>query len=422
MAGFTIRLPRQGGEEDGDYGSEAGGEEEYDAEGNPIGVGKPYRIVQGKPYLIENNELVTEENAKGNEKVDEWGNLLGGRQFKAVTFVIPTRHPKRLYMLALDAARTSGFKDSLTYFRRNPLAYKLSCTQAEKEYLIGIGKLGTHLKTRSVTLITARSAYKSHGAKMVVDGRWVIDDYDEEKGAQEAAARGAKPGDLVGDLFPPPPKEDATELYNAGLGNAPGQGLGVYRAGGPTTIFGGSGLGPFSDGPLNAVRKSLLTRDGLNEENWMAVIAERVLAADEEWKKWRADNLKTLPLYEATLGGSGIPGDVNGKRRRRETSPPRGVREAHTGLVFHRADTQPTRCQWVEVDQAEETHSARNGISPGRCLRGKLVGSNAFGLAWVDTVMDTPWTAEPSDTGSHGDVRRIEEEERRKLWASIPES
>jgi chromatin structure-remodeling complex protein RSC7 len=72
-----------------------------------------------------------------------------------------------MYMLAIDAARTSGFRDSLYYFRRNPKAYKLNASQTEKDYLIAEGKLGGHLKTRSVTLITARSAYKLHGAKMI---------------------------------------------------------------------------------------------------------------------------------------------------------------------------------------------------------------------------------------------------------------
>jgi chromatin structure-remodeling complex protein RSC7 len=71
-------------------------------------------------------------------------------------------------MLAIDAARTSGFRDSLYYFRRNLLAFKLNATQPEKEHLIEAGKLGAHLKTRSVTLITARSAFKLHGSKMVV--------------------------------------------------------------------------------------------------------------------------------------------------------------------------------------------------------------------------------------------------------------
>lgn len=93
--------------------------------------------------------------------------MVAGRRFKSQTFVLPNRHPERKYMLAIDAARTSGFRDSLYYFRRNPLALKQNATQWEKDHLIEVGKLGSHLKTRSVTLVTARSAYKLHGAKML---------------------------------------------------------------------------------------------------------------------------------------------------------------------------------------------------------------------------------------------------------------
>ena len=80
-------------------------------------------------------------------------------------------------MLAIDAARTSGFRDSLYYFRRNAFALKLIATQPEKDYLIEQGKLGSHLRTRSVTLITARSAYKLHGSKMLIGAStqiWIV--------------------------------------------------------------------------------------------------------------------------------------------------------------------------------------------------------------------------------------------------------
>jgi chromatin structure-remodeling complex protein RSC7 len=73
-----------------------------------------------------------------------------------------------MFMLAIDAARTSGFRDSLYYFRRNPLAHKLNATQWEKEFLIEQGKLGTHLRTRSVTLVSARTVFKLHGAKTIL--------------------------------------------------------------------------------------------------------------------------------------------------------------------------------------------------------------------------------------------------------------
>jgi len=155
------------GDEAGEEGSEGGG---------PIGGGRPFRRINGKVYVIEGDEFVTEDDPKGDTKIDAAGRLLGGRRFKAQTFNLPQRHPEKMFMLAIDAARTSGFRDSLYYFRRNPLAFKLNATQPEKDHLIEIGKLGPHLRTRSVTLITARSAYKLHGAKMLL-GTQVVPSY-----------------------------------------------------------------------------------------------------------------------------------------------------------------------------------------------------------------------------------------------------
>ena len=70
-------------------------------------------------------------------------------------------------MLSIDAARTSGFRDSLYYFRRNPSVVKLTLSQPEKEHLISLGRLSNNLKSRSVTMIAVRSAFKVHGSKMI---------------------------------------------------------------------------------------------------------------------------------------------------------------------------------------------------------------------------------------------------------------
>jgi chromatin structure-remodeling complex protein RSC7 len=132
------------------------------------------------------------------------------------------------------------------------------------------------------------------------DGKWVEDDYYEEKSLEEITARGLKAGDPVGEL--PDPSSHTSETAalaattKAGLlaqsKADKGGALGIYRAGGPTTLFGGPGWGPYSDGPLNAVRKSLLNRDGLNEENWMFVAAQRTVEAAGEWAKIRKEALK----------------------------------------------------------------------------------------------------------------------------------
>lgn len=106
----------------------------------------------------------------GNTKIDVNGNLVGAREFKTNTFTVPTRKNDVKYMLAIDCARACGYRDSLYYFRRNPMMLKLNLSQAEKEYLIDLGKLHTNLRHRSVTMVTARSAFKQHGAKIVRSG------------------------------------------------------------------------------------------------------------------------------------------------------------------------------------------------------------------------------------------------------------
>ncbi|KAF8635673.1 hypothetical protein AX15_000299 [Amanita polypyramis BW_CC] len=430
--GLTIKLPRRGDEE-GEGGTEEGeaddtGTKETEAkepeakegtpaeaevEEGPIGGGKPFRRIQDKIYVIDGDEYVTGDDPKGDEKIDKSGSLLGGRRFKASTFLLPNRHPQRYYMLAIDAARTSGFRDSLYYFRRNALALKLNATQAEKDYLISEGKLGSHLRTRSVTLVTARSAFKLHGSKTLIDGRWVVDDYYEDKVLEEITVKGLKAGDLVGELPDPnAPRHTDESSALAGVGGTGGgkaergSGGGIYRAGGPTTIFGGSGLGPYSDGPLNAVRKSLLSRDGVTEENWMYMVATRVLEAGEEWARCRKDALKAWSGIDAMGGGDGTPqpiygsgkgkeaeeeGEVDEKenvgepsaKKRKATDDkderPLGVYEPHTGMIQYRTDTQPTRSRWEVLPDSQ----ARK-----RVLGGTKAGNGAWALAWVDTVME----------------------------------
>jgi chromatin structure-remodeling complex protein RSC7 len=43
-----------------------------------MGGGKPFRVIQGKVYVIDGDELVTEDDPKGDTKIDKNGNLLGG--------------------------------------------------------------------------------------------------------------------------------------------------------------------------------------------------------------------------------------------------------------------------------------------------------------------------------------------------------
>lgn len=183
----------------------------------------------------------------------------------------------------------------------------------------------------------------------------MTDDYYEAKVLEEITGRGLKAGDLVGELPDPNAAHHNNELsaLNAGAGTNKnergGGGGGLYRAGGPTTIFGGSGLGPFSDGPLNAVRKSLLSRDGVAEDNWIWMMATRVNEANEAWSKQRKEAVKSM---QNLMGGTTQPitakpsqGDANvqdngthnpsstKKRKIAERTPVLGAYEPHSNII-----------------------------------------------------------------------------------------
>ena len=91
---LTIRLPGRAEEDAEREASEVGREspavggteevvEEKEKEKEkekevPMGGGKPFRKIQGNVYVIENDEFVTDDDPKGDTKIDSNGNLLGG--------------------------------------------------------------------------------------------------------------------------------------------------------------------------------------------------------------------------------------------------------------------------------------------------------------------------------------------------------
>ena len=91
---LLIRLPKRGDDDadvDGDAdieGGDADVEEGTPLDGDveqlvvekevPMGGGKPFRKIQGQVYIIDGDEFVTEDNPIGDEKIDQFGNLLGG--------------------------------------------------------------------------------------------------------------------------------------------------------------------------------------------------------------------------------------------------------------------------------------------------------------------------------------------------------
>lgn len=198
----------------------------------------------------------------------------------------------------------------------------------------------------------------------------MTDDYYEEKALAEISEKGFKAGEFVGELPDPTTHNEASALGGAGLGGGGGSKAdrgagGIYRAGGPTTIFGGSGWGPFSDGPLNAVRKSLLSRDNVTEENWMLMMAARVREADEEWEKWRQEARKVPEGVQGVYMGdavlaNGLPARVNGSKSK---SVQRTVQEEE-GVVVDDGEYQEGYPKRKKVVGFETETEAANSNAP----------------------------------------------------------
>ena len=151
--------------------------------------------VKGVEYTVGDDELIIPGDEKGDAKVDEDGNLLGGvlnvhikdpansggREYKLVTFKSESRrNPNRVYALTIDAARACGYTDSLAFLRRVPQVsselgspllsvqvLKLACNSEEREMLIQIGRVTGNLKNRMVTMVTMRNIFKLMGARVI---------------------------------------------------------------------------------------------------------------------------------------------------------------------------------------------------------------------------------------------------------------
>ncbi|KAM0748738.1 hypothetical protein T439DRAFT_382510 [Meredithblackwellia eburnea MCA 4105] len=165
---------------------------------------KETKVIKGTTYTIIDDEIQLEVDERGEAKIDADGNLLGDRKYTVATFTSPMRqNPNKVYMLSIDAARASGFRDSLYFFRKNPLIHKLSCSQHEKDRLIDMGKLSANLKSRSVTMVSARNCFKIMGAVFVANGKHVFDDYYEDR----VLAAGHKPGEPA-NVTPYDPERD----------------------------------------------------------------------------------------------------------------------------------------------------------------------------------------------------------------------
>ncbi|SCZ89461.1 BZ3500_MvSof-1268-A1-R1_Chr9g10417 [Microbotryum saponariae] len=386
-----------------------------------------------------------DDDPRGDAKVDALGNLLGGeshraghehrcdltshsvgaagRQYKTKAFTSSMRpNPKKLYMFSIDTARAAGFRDSLYFFRRHPTVHKITIGQAEKDKLIAEGKLSLSMKSRIVTMVTARNVFKVLGAEFIKNGKYVFDDYYEDK----ALAEGHQPGEQASnDPVEPTEAETAAASASASAAapattttstststkrSAPRDEY-ISIAGGGTT-FGGIGLQPFAK-TWDPTAKKARPPAHLNMEIWMLEYAKAVRRQDVELSNIRRANVGQVHLNPSGLIGDreedawleveeDVPSDeetaeermdVGPERRRRVRvyNPLRGIYEPETNIPHVWKQTQATRSQTVVVDEVPhlwEIEAERQ--EPKR----RRIESEAakLGIATIETVVEEEGT------------------------------
>lgn len=155
----------------------------------------------GNVMQVVGDEVVTPGDPEGDTKVNSDGHLQGDREYRVRTFTLLNRGD-RLYMLSTEPARCIGFRDSYLFFQKHKLLYKIIIDDDAKRDLIEREVLPHSYKGRAIGVVTARSVFREFGAKIIVGGRKIIDDYN----TKEARERGDVEGEIAvpEDKLPPP--------------------------------------------------------------------------------------------------------------------------------------------------------------------------------------------------------------------------
>lgn len=245
---------------------------------------------QGRQYKVEREELVLEEDPKGETKVDKDGNLKDNRQYRVRTFTLPDRGDQ-LFMLSTEASRCVGFRDSYLFFQRHQRLYKVVLTDQEKQDLISRDILPNSYRSRTISVVTARSVFREFGALIIVGGRRVADDYYEAEASRKYAA-----GELADpqDRLPPAGESYNTSQYVTWLDH------GHHHNSGSNSSHHASPI------PSSAHVPS-----------------------------WLYDHALAASRYNSFLC-----------RSRAKLWDSSGVYEGNTGVSFYAADTQPSQARW----------------------------------------------------------------------------
>ncbi|ORY83676.1 chromatin remodelling complex Rsc7/Swp82 subunit-domain-containing protein, partial [Protomyces lactucae-debilis] len=254
------------------------------------------------PLDVQNDETVlSHHDVDGEQKVDENGHLFDGREYRVRTFTIQGRG-QRLYMLSTEPARCNGYRDSYLFFIRHKTLHKIQLDEQEKEDLYQRALIPASYRSRQIGVCTARSVFREFGARIVIGGRRIIDDY----WVAEYRKHGYKEGELADpeDRLPPPGIEYNRNQYVAWHGASS-----VYHQAPVPSRYG-------------------------TRENGMVTRKQRTAAINES--NWILEHAQAASRYNADLVGV-------------RATTWRGVYEPHANAMFYPASTQPAGFHWEEA-------------------------------------------------------------------------
>ena len=206
---------------------------------------------EGNMANVKDDEVELPEDPEGEKKVDKNGHLQDGREYRVRVFTISGKGD-RLYMLSTEPARCIGFRDSYLFFQKHRTLFKVILAEDSKRDLIDRDVIPHSYKGRSIGVVTARSVFREFGARIVIGGKKIVDDYK----VMEARAN----GDVEGELAVP------EDRIPAGAGNAYDRNQYVAWHGASNVYHSGQPSVPLQGGKTVDVKKRKVTVTGAN---WM---------------------------------------------------------------------------------------------------------------------------------------------------------
>ncbi|KAI4175333.1 MAG: hypothetical protein LQ343_001708 [Gyalolechia ehrenbergii] len=292
-AASDVGTPRRRG---GWRGRGFGGGRWGKARGGPSHVTQVPLDKEGNMATVKDDEIELPDDPEGETKVDKNGTLLGGREYKVRVFTISGKGD-RLYMLSTEPARCIGFRDSYLFFQKHKTLWKIILTEEAKRDLIERSLIPHSYKGRAIGVVTARSVFREFGAKIIIGGRKVVDDY------QAAAARAR--GDVQGELAVPGDKLPGEgDAYDKNRFVAWHGASSVYHTGGPSI--------PLPSGKIIEGKKRKVIVTGSN---------------------WMLEHAREASRFNTSVALT--------RRRNLE-----GVYDPHTNVLQYPRIMQPTHARW----------------------------------------------------------------------------